>query len=273
MGVSVPAHTQAEGVTWLDEGAIVRAGTSGFLGHFLAEPGSQVTVGDPLLVSYDPALAAQVRLAEARLREAQATYGAELVAGRAEAQIARERLLQSRAELATLRERTEGLTARARAEGTFVVPQAADMPERYFRKGEVVGYVIGPARPIVRVVVPQEAVARVRSADPQVELRVVDRPLEPLTGRVVREVPAGDEYLPSRALAVEGGGSIATDPRDTRGARSLQRMFQFDVALDQAPDQHQFGVRTLVRFAHRDEPLGVQWLRGVRLIFLSHFGV
>jgi putative peptide zinc metalloprotease protein len=90
---------------------------------------------------------------------------------------------------------------------------------------------------------------------------------------IVREVPAGDEYLPSKALAMEGGGAIATDPRDTKGPRTLQRMFQFDIILEDAPHFAAFGQRALVRFEHAPQPLGVQWYRSIRLLFLSRFSV
>jgi putative peptide zinc metalloprotease protein len=79
--------------------------------------------------------------------------------------------------------------------------------------------------------------------------------------------------LPSKALAVEGGGDIATDPRDPHGPKAMQRMFQFDVKLDKDPHFTQFGQRVYVRFAHESEPLFVQWYRGVRLLFLSRFSV
>jgi putative peptide zinc metalloprotease protein len=94
-----------------------------------------------------------------------------------------------------------------------------------------------------------------------------------LTGHVIRAVPSADEMLPSKALAVDGGGDIATDPREQRGPKAMQRMFQFDVQLDTDPHFTQFGQRVYVRFAHENEPLFVQWYRGIRLLFLSRFSV
>jgi putative peptide zinc metalloprotease protein len=162
---------------------------------------------------------------------------------------------------------------RARAAGVFVVPQMADMPGRYFREGDLFGYVIGDAEKLARVVVPQDAIDRVRIATDRVLVRRADRPEEAMAGRIVRAIPGGEEFLPSRALATEGGGEIATDPRETRGAKALQRMFQFDVAIDDSAPVSQFGQRVYVRFEHDEEPLGIQWLRSVRLLFLSRFSV
>ena len=161
----------------------------------------------------------------------------------------------------------------ARSEGVFVAPQAIDMPGRYYRKGELLGYVIGKEQPLARVVVPQDAVDMVRLATDRVRVRLVDRPEVIAEGRVVRQVPAGEAYLPSRALATEGGGEIATDPRETKAPKALERMFQFDVALAGIPRLETFGARAYVRFDHRMEPLCLRWYRAVRLLFLSRFGV
>jgi len=128
-------------------------------------------------------------------------------------------------------------------------------------------------QPYARVVVPQDAVDKVRLDTDRVRVRLVDHPEVVAEGKVVRQVPAGETYLPSRALAVEGGGDIAIDPRETKTARALERMFQFDVALDGLPHMDTFGQRVYVRFDHRMEPLGLRWLRSLRLLFLSRFGV
>ncbi|HXZ83876.1 MAG TPA: peptidase M50, partial [Myxococcota bacterium] len=117
----------------------------------------------------------------------------------------------------------------------------------------------------------QDAVDAVRLATDRVRVRLVHRPDAVAEGRVVRQVPAGEEYLPSLALAVEGGGEIATDPRDAKGPKSLERMFQVDVELVDAVGVDLFGERAYVRFDHRMEPLAPRWYRDLRRLFLSRF--
>src|SRR5262249_7280144 len=56
----MPLHTMAEGVVWLPEDSIVRAGADGFITNFLAEPGSQVAPGTRLLRSEDSNLDSEV---------------------------------------------------------------------------------------------------------------------------------------------------------------------------------------------------------------------
>jgi putative peptide zinc metalloprotease protein len=274
--VPAPHRTSAEGVIWLPEQAMVRTGREGFVDAFLVAPGATVAKGELLVRSYDLRLDAQIRQSEARVAELQATYGAQFVADKARAGIVREQLESERATLALLRTHADGLLARAESNGTFMSPKAADMPGRYYRKGELLGYVTADAPPLVRVVVPQEAVDLVRLATERVSVRFAHRPELVADGHVVRQVPAGDEYLPSRALSAEGGGQIATDPRDLKGAKTIERMFQLDIALtgeDAAAGKAFFGERVYVRFEHVAEPMGVQWYRALRLLFLSHFYV
>lgn len=273
--VPAPNRSSAEGVVWLPDQAMVRLGHEGFVDSFLVPPGTIVAKGEPLVRAYDLRLDAQIRQGEARVEELKAAYSAQFVLDRARAGVLREQLESERATLALLHTRADGLLARAGSHGTFVSPKAADMPGRYYRKGELLGYVTANARPVVRVVVAQEAVDLVRLATDRVSVRFVHRPEVVTGGRIVRQVPAGDEYLPSRALAMEGGGQIATDPRDQKGAKTLERMFQLDIELtgEDAAQNAFFGERVYVRFDHVTEPIGLQWSRVVRRLFLSHFHV
>jgi putative peptide zinc metalloprotease protein len=273
LAVPMPYHSHAEGVMWLPEEAMVRAGANGFLVDLLVEPGTRVAQGDALIRCRDPAIEAQLRRGEAKVEELKAEHMAQFVADRGKAQIVRDKLESEEANLALVRQRAADLLVRARTDGIFIAPQAVDMPGRYYRRGEMLGYVVGRTDPLARVVVPQDSVDRVRGANERVRVRPVDQPQLVLEGRLLREVPAGEEYLPSAALAVEGGGEMATDPRDAKGPHTLQRTFQFDIELAGIERVEHFGQRVLVRFDHHMEPLAVQWFRTVRLLFLTSFHV
>jgi putative peptide zinc metalloprotease protein len=252
---------------------MVRAGANGFLQKLLVEPGARVTQGDPVAELNDSALHAQRRRSEAKVTELEAEYTAQFVVDRSKAQIARDKLHGEQANLALLGERVAELVVRARTDGLFTAPQMADMPGRYYRKGELLGYVIGKVQPLVRVVIPQDAVDRVRLSTDRVRVRLVDQPESVLEGRVLRAVPAAEELLPSPALAAEGGGEIATDPRNAKGPKALQRLFQFDIELDGMESNDYFGQRAFLRFEHFQAPLAVQWYRSIRLLFLTSFNV
>jgi putative peptide zinc metalloprotease protein len=271
--VPMPYHSFAEGVLWLPEQAIVRAGANSFVESFLVQPGAQVVNGEALLQFYNLALVTQLRRNEAQVAELEAQYTAEFVEDRAKAQIIRDKLESQLASLALAREQVSELVAHANTDGTFIAPQINDLPGRFFHKGEPLGYVIGKARPLVRVVISQDAIDKVRLETDRVRVRLVDRPQIVLEGRVIRQVPAGEEDLPSKAFATEGGGEIATDPRDPKKPKALQRQFQIDVELEGVGSSEYFGQRVFVRFEHPRESLATRWYRSIRLQFLSSFNV
>jgi putative peptide zinc metalloprotease protein len=274
MFVPLPYRTQSEGVIWLPENATLRAGTPGFVSTLLAAPGAVVVAGEPLVRSVNPALDAQLRLAEARLAELEATYGKEFVVDRARAEIVREQLLHERDALERVRVRVAALTVAAPSGGVFTVARPNDLPGRYVRQGEVLGHVLGGAAPIVRVVVEQPEVDAVAGAVKGVGLRLADHIERVIPGRIVRMVPAGTEEAPSRALVASGGGRLAADPRDPQGRKTLARIFEIDVEpLEPLGRPAAYGQRVYVRFELDPAPLALQLYRALRRLFLSHFDV
>ncbi|MBC5785461.1 hypothetical protein H8N03_21120 [Ramlibacter sp. USB13] len=273
--VPAPFRTVLEGVAWLPHSALVRAGHDGFVERVLVASGTPVRQGDLLVDVRNPALESAARVAEAKVAELEAVYLSTMQADRARAAMVQEQLAAERAALLSAREKLALLAVRAGTDGTFLLLRGEDLPGRFHRQGDLLGYVIDRPRPLARVVAPQEAADVVRTAVTGVQVRMAHAPDRALPGRIEREVPAGEEYLPSKALATEGGGQLATDGRDSRGARTLERTFQFDVAVETggAPVPLFYGERLHVRFEHPDEPLGQQWLRALRRAFLSHFHV
>ncbi|MFG6428859.1 site-2 protease family protein [Roseateles sp. LYH14W] len=270
----LPNRTVAQGIVWLPEQSIVRAAAPGFFRSFEAEPGSLVEPGRVLARSIDPALDAERRLLTARVRELEATYAIEFVADRARAEIAREQLQLAQTTLQRAEQRAQGLQMVAGAPGRFTVPRASDMPGRHLRQGDVLGYVLGDAPPVVRVVLDQGTVDVVASSTLDVQVRRASVTGQVLPGRVLRQVPAGRDEVPSQALTPSGGGSIAVDPRDPKGLRTLDRVFQLDVGVDSLTGQTlRYGERVQVRFTHEPAPLAAQLWPVLRRLFLRHFDV
>jgi putative peptide zinc metalloprotease protein len=90
---------------------------------------------------------------------------------------------------------------------------------------------------------------------------------------MLREVPSGLEELPTAALGSRGGGHVPVDPNDTKGLKTLERVFYVDLSLPADAIPSAFGGRVFVRFDHAGEPLLSQWHRRVRQLFLSKFNV
>ena len=273
--VPLPFRSQAEGVVWLPEQATLRAGASGFVASHLTKPGSMVVAGQPLIANRDPASEAQVALLEARVAELEANYALEFVADRARAEMVRDQLAAESQALARARERAAALVVASQSAGRFVVVRPEDQAGRFYRQGEVLGFVLsGNERAQVKVVVTQADIDTIGLPGGRVQMRLAHEPERVIEGRILRQQPAGKNELPSRVLAVSGGGHIAIDPRDSQGVRALDRLFQIDVEpLGGAVVAALFGQRVYVRFDHPPLPLAVQWYRSLRRLLLTHFDV
>jgi putative peptide zinc metalloprotease protein len=271
--VPFPLGTRAEGVLWVPEHSFVRAGTEGFVDELLAKPGSRVKTGDPLIQCSDPLLPAQIRVLESKMEELQATYDAQIIAERVKADITKEEMQHITGKLKDAKEREGDLTIRSPASGVFIVPVPQDLPGRYAKRGELLGYVLDPAAVTGRVVVYQEDVDFVRSQTRKVQVRLPENIPETVSANLLREVPAATDQLPGRALTQEGGGKIAIDPRDRLGIKAFQKVFLFDIELPTFKGLYNVGGRLYVRFDHGYEPIVYRWYREVRQVFLRRFNV
>jgi len=269
LGVPMPSWTRAEGIIKLPERSLVRAGTDGFVVRLMSPPGYPVETGTPLFELEDPLLGARVSILEWRLRELEARYSAELLNDPVQAEILKEELAEVQDELAEARVRFERLVVYSPADGTLRVPRPEDLPGRFVHKGDLLGYVADLSEVTARVVVPQTAADLVRRRTEAVEVRLANQPGLTLEGRIRREVPSASDQLPSRVLGSQGGGAIAVDARDADGVKALDRFFQFDIELPMRDTGGYVASRVFVRFNHGREPLGRQWYRRLRQLFLA----
>jgi putative peptide zinc metalloprotease protein len=271
--VPVRYRSRAEGVIWVPEEAAVRAGADGFVERIVATPGARVARGDVLLILGDSQLPVQILELQARLRELDARVDERRPtdAVRAE-QLRDERRFVERG-LADARRRAEDLLVRSATDGTFVVASPDDLPGRYLRKGDLIGYAVDLGTVTVRAVVPQDRIDLVLRDTEAVHVRLAERLDTPIAGSIRRAVPAASERLPAAALGSGGGGRIAVDPRDASGTTALQRLFQVDIELDTPARLLNVGGRAYVRFDHGVAPLATQWYQDMRQLFLTRIGV
>jgi len=268
--IPAPLHTTTEGVVWLPETAAVRAGTDGFVRRFLVAPGHEVKSGEALVESEELTINAELENLRARVSELEARLAAEQFTDRVSAEITATELGQARASLATQMTRAERLFARSRADGTFAVVKPEDLPGRFVHEGQLIGYVLPDGSRIVRATIRQDDIDLVRTSLRGAVVKLAERLEQTLPVRIVREVPAGREDLPSKALGGPGGGAVPVDTRDPGGTKAFQRLFQIDLELpaDSAPAAA-FGSRAYVRFEHHWEPIGQQIWRRARQLLLS----
>jgi len=269
--ISLPSFTTAEGVLWPGDQAQIRTGAKGFVREILAAPGSRVRQGQPLIRCENNDLLSQVRVLEAERRESVARHRVAFVKDRNEERIFREEIARIDVALAKAREELAALTVRSPGGGVFLLPQAENLPGRFLKRGEALGFVVDYARVHVRVVIPQADVDRVRSNVRSVRIRLAEALSAEIPSAVLREVPAASSDLPSPALSLQGGGSIALDPRGGK-AQSFENFFHFDLRAPAAAGER-IGERVYVRFEHDPESLARRWYRTVRHLFLRTFDV
>ncbi len=267
--VPVPSRTMAEGVVWLPEQSQVKAAINGTVVRVLAAPDSRVEPGEPLFETEDPFLPVNVKLIESQLRELSVRYDAQGRVDRVRAQIIKEEMAAIQANLADARDRLGRLIVRSEVAGKLIVPNAEDMPGRFIKQGETLGYITDSSPITARVVLKQGEYALVRERTLEVEARFSDRIDEPLEATIKREVPAANYLLPSKVLGRIGGGRIPVDPLDSRGTKALEKIFQIDVEIHERKEVPHIGKRVYLRFNHGNEPVAQQLYRALSRLLLG----
>ena len=263
-----PLWTRAEGVVWLPEQAIVRAGTDCFVIDYVSEPDSEVDADQALVRCEDPLLHARARQLRARTVELNALYASQRRSDRVAARITEQELKVISADLANLQERIAEFDIRSPLAGRFSVPRSRDLPGNFVNQGDVIGYLVTPLAKTVHMAVPQDDIGMLRTNIESIRVRLADRLDQEFPARISRQVPGGTHQLPSAALGSEGGGVLAVDPRDDSGTRTLETVFVFELELPNETVTAPIGTRVYVRIDHGSEALASQWYRRLRQVFL-----
>jgi putative peptide zinc metalloprotease protein len=271
--IPVPYSTVAQGVIIVPDKAEVRAKTEGFITNVVAKSGALVAAGQPLITLDDPTLDARVSVLEAQLDETQQRLDGVRQIDRVQAEMFEDQVKHLSERLADFRRRQHDLTIVAEQAGRFVIADAQDRLGRFSKRGELLGYVISDSDLVVRTVVSQSDVDLIHPGTTRVEAHVVEDLDRPIAARILREVPAAQQDVPSLALTTRGGGSIALDPSKTQRPQALFSLFQLDVELLDPLRMITQGSRVYVRFIHGSEPVAWRILRGARQFFLGQFRV
>ena len=273
--VPVASWTQSEGVIWMPLQSQVRAQQTCFGNRLLEDPGGFVQQFQALAECKDSELDARYRELRARTAELQSRLRLAVSQDLVQAQIVRSEIEHHNKTLVDIDTRLQQMRITAPHAGRFVMQAPADFPGQFIERGQTIGYVLDPALFTLLTVVPQGAVDQVRNHTQRVELRSADRIHELLLAKVSREVPAATHELPSLALALQGGGDIGLDPRNTQQntPQALNALFQFELKFIGESRPQALGSRVYIRFVHDPEPLARQWYRLLRQEFLRRFSV
>lgn len=268
VGVPLPLSTRADGVLWLPEQAQVRARADGFVTELLAADGAPVKPGDALVRVSDPDFELQLQALEAERRELETRYYALRETDLVQSEVAREELRAADGRLARMREQQADQVLRAQAAGTFVVPAAVNLPDRFVKQGEVIAYVVDWHTVTARVVVRQSDIGLIRRASRAIVVKPVDAPGERVAAQLAGQIGGAIERLPSRALGTMGGGRIEVDPHDDKGLRTRDKVFEVELTLAPQAPLTRLGSRVIARFDHGFEPVAFRLSRALKRAFL-----
>lgn len=270
--IPMPLYTPALGVVWLPDQSMLHARENGFFADWLVAPGQVVHTEQPVYRLSNRQLQADLAVNDAKYAQAKARYDAEQFTDPVKAAVSGRQLEEARDVLERTRQRAEHLVGSSGDDGRLVAATPQDMPGRYYKKGDLIGYVFDRQALIVRVVVQQDDIDLVHGRVTGVRLRLSDSLDQSYASRIVRSFPGGVEELPTAALGLNAGGTVPTLPSDTNGLKTLQRVFIVDLALPEGVSPA-FGERVHIRFEHGSECLAKQGWRRLRQVFLSHFSV
>ena len=271
--IPLPYATVAEGVVIVPDQAEVRAKTEGFVTNVVATPGSTVAPHQPLVELQDLTLDARVAVIAAQLEETRQRLDAVRQVDRVQAEMFADQAAHLAERLEAFRQRRQDLTVMSDQAGQFVVADAEDMPGRFVKRGDLLGYVVSDNNLVVRTVVPQSDVDLILQRTKRVEAHVVEDPERAIDARILRKVPAAQQDVPSLALTTRGGGTIALDPSKTQHPQALFSLFQLDVELLDPMRMRTQGSRVYVRFIYGNEAIAWRALRSLRQFFLGQFRV
>lgn len=271
--VPAPMSTYAQGVVWLPERARIRAAAEGVITQLPDRNDATVAAGAVIARIDNPILTGEVRALEWELREAEMRHNVARINDRVDAQMLTDTIARLRADLTALRAQASALEITTPVSGRLVIPQATHLAGRYVHKGDVIAYVLEPARPVIRAVVPQTHINLLRQGVRQTQVRLGEQVTTTLDAHIAREVPAATRELPSAALGTLGGGIIAVDLADPAGMTAAERLYVVDLGLDEPLASPRVGGRAHVRFEHPPEPLGWRLYRAVRQLLLGRLSV
>lgn len=270
--VPVPLNTVTQGVVWMPEKSYVRASADGFVEAVLVKQGEQVNREDPLILTSDPLVNAQLKLLKAQYRELEIKHTALVKEDIVQADIVLEELNTTKRSIARLQEQITELVMKSPVDGEFIMTASSQIQGYYVKQGDPVAYVLNYDEVSIRAVVPQDAIGLVRQKVEDVEIRFVGQLGKKYHTNISREIPAATYKLPSKALAQQGGGVIETDPFDNEGIKTKDQYFQFDIAMPEKLKVSLIGQRVYVKIKHGNESLALQLYRSFEELFLDELG-
>ena len=215
----------------------------------------------------------EARIAHARVKELKSQYRASRASNHIEAGMVKEELQVAESELRYILEKASAMSVDAFKDGQLVLLDADDLPGRFLRKGDLLGYILDDEAPTVRMAVSQDHIGQLRQRVVDVKIRFASKPGREFPAVIFRQAPEATNQLPSAALATTGGGKFIVTPGNGDKMVTTEKVFLVDLKPDFQGQEIPLGTRAWVRIDHGSEALASQWYRRLRQVFLRQFNV
>lgn len=271
--IPLPSYTLAEGIVWLPDEAQIKAEHDGFAGVLQVHNNQQIKTGTAVISLSDPLLEAQLKVARAKFQGLQSRFRAERETDLVKATIIKEQIKVAKSELKHILDKTRSMSITAFKTGKIIIPEADDLPERFIRQGEMLGYIVDNQAPTVRMIVSQDNMGQLRHGIVDIKIRLANELSREYPAEIIRQAPEATNRLPNAALATTGGGKIVLDPNNKEQLITLEKIFVIDLRFNPLKQDIPLGMRAYVRINHGGEALAKQWYRRLRQVFLRQFNV
>jgi len=269
--IPVSLWTTTQGVVWLPEQSIIRAGTDLEVVEIMVADGSFVSKDTPVIRGADHFLDAEIDICKAQLEELYAMYNAQPLHERVKRKMVLDDIYLAQKNLQQIEKKAEQLLARSPTQGNVLLIDARNLLGCFVKKGDILGYVLSEHCPRIRAVVNQTDIGLIRKSVTDVEVRMAEQVATTHHADIERIVPAPDLNLPTPALGIYGGGNIPVDPSDPERLRALESFYRVDICLPQKMKEPHIGSRVYVRFEHGTMPMAMQWYRSLRQLLIRKF--
>lgn len=271
--IPIPAYTLSEGIVWQPDEALLRAEQEGFASELKINNKQPVEVGTAVMQISDPFLQTEEKKSQARIKELKGKYRANRVENSFEAGLVKEELKVAESELQHIQEKINSMDIRAFKSGTIFIPEADDLPGRFIKKGELLGYILEDKTTTIRMAVDQDDIGQLRENIRNIKVRFASHAKQDFLATVIRQAPEATNQLPSAALSTRGGGRFLVNPESNDELITQQKVFIVDLDFDPGQFNIPLGTRAFVRIDHGGEPLATQMYRRIRQVFLRQFNV
>lgn len=257
-----PLHwnSHIEGIIRLPETASVRAKSSGFMKGIVKNNDEKVQVGDILFELENPELIIKAQLIKAQIMELKIRENQAFMQQPLASQVIKLDIEHAQATLADVQTQIDALSVKSPSAGVMSIPTALDMPGRFYRKGQILAYVIDLSKVSIKAIIPQDKFEKLNIGGTNWQVKLNSQPMHTFNARIGQELPQASYKLPSAKLGSAEGGDIMVDARDKEGRTVLEAVYQVELMIPNYTE-HYLAAKVVVKVQHQSENLATYLYR------------